>query len=332
MLDRHYEITPRTIILGLITIAAVWVMIQIRVVLLAVFIALIFGLALDPLVVKLKKIRVPRPIGVFLVFLFFLAILLGLLAYGFTPMVDQIGKFIVNLPQFLTPILNSLGPLPFAAELQQQLVSQATILSANILTIAGAVVANILFLVVVLFLTFYFLLDWENLKGRLAGMLNSRAQVRVRRIVESMEKHLGGWLRGQLILMVVIGVLSYLGLFALGVEYALPLAVIAGLLEVIPTIGPIFSAVPAILVGFGTSFGLGVWILLLYIVIQQLENSLIVPNVMGRATGFSPLMTLLIVFAGAQLFGIGGAVLSIPAALLLNILVKDLLDWNHSRK
>jgi len=331
-MDRHYEITPRTIILGLIAVAAAWVLVQIRVVLLAIFVASIFGLALDPLVIKLKKLRVPRPIGVFLVFLSFLAILLGLLTYGFTPMVNQIGKFIVNLPQFLAPILNSLGPLPFAAELQQQLVSQATILSANILTIAGAVVSNVLFLVVILFLTFYFLLDWENLKARLTGMLNSRAQVRVRRIVESMEKYLGGWMRGQLLLMVVVGVLVYLGLFALGVEYALPLAVIAGLFEVIPTIGPVLSAVPAILVGFGTSFGLGVWILLLYVIVQQLENSLIVPNVMGRAVGFSPLTTLLIVFAGAQLFGIGGAVLSIPVALVLNILIKDLLDWNHSRR
>lgn len=332
MLDRHYEVTPRTIILGLVIVAAAWVLIQIRVVLLSIFIALIFGLALDPLVIKLKRIHVPRPIGVFLVFLSFLAVLLGLLTYGFTPMVNQIGKFIVNLPQFLGPIFNSLGPLPFAAELQQQLVSQATLLSANILTIAGAFVTNILFLIVVLFLTFYFLLDWENLKSRLSGMLNHRAQARVQRMIGSMEKNLGGWLRGQLLLMIVVGVLVYLGLFALGVEYALPLAVIAGLFEVIPTIGPVLSAVPAILVGFGTSFGLGVWILVLYVIVQQLENSLIVPNVMGRAVGFSPLMTLLIVFAGAQLFGIGGAVLSIPVTILINILVKDLLDWNHVRR
>uniref|UniRef100_A0A831Z0B3 AI-2E family transporter n=1 Tax=candidate division WWE3 bacterium TaxID=2053526 RepID=A0A831Z0B3_UNCKA len=331
-MDKHYEITPRTIILGLAVLALVWVLIQIKLVVVAIFIALILGLALDPLVVKLKEIRLPRPVGVFLVFFFFLAVLLGLLAYGFTPMVNQIGKFIVNLPQFLGPVLNSLGPIPFVNELQQQLVSQATLLSANILTIAGSVVSNILFLIMVLFLTFYFLLDWENLKIRLVEMLNSRAQVRVRRIVESMEKHLGGWLRGQLILMVVVGVLVYLGLFALGVEYALPLAVIAGLFEVIPTIGPILSAVPALLVGFGTSFGLGAWILVLYIVVQQLENSLIVPNVMGRAVGFSPLTTLLIVFAGAQVFGIGGAILSIPIAILLLILGKDLLDWNNSRR
>jgi predicted PurR-regulated permease PerM len=147
-----------------------------------------------------------------------------------------------------------------------------------------------------------------------------------------MEKQLGGWLRGQLLLMVVVGVMVYLGLLALGVEYALPLAVIAGLLEVVPTIGPVLSSIPALLVGFGTSFWLGVWILGLYLIVQQLENSLIVPNVMGRAIGFSPLITLVIIFAGAQLFGIGGAVLSIPSAILLSIIARDILDWNHSRR
>jgi predicted PurR-regulated permease PerM len=329
---KHYEITPRTIIFGIALLAITWVLIQIKLVVIAVFVALILSLALDPLVMKLKKLRLPRPIGVFLVFFLFLALLLGLAAYGFTPLIEQTGKFIVNLPNFLGPFLEKIGPIPFASELQQQLVTQATLLSANILAIAGSIVSNALFGITILFLTFYVLLDWENLKGRFAAMLNSRAQVRFQRIVESMENHLGGWLRGQLLLMVVIGVMSYLGLVALGVEYALPLAVIAGLLEVVPTIGPVLSAIPALLVGFGTSFWLGVWILGLYVVVQQLENSLVVPNIMGRAIGFSPLITLIIIFAGAQLFGIAGVVLSIPAAIFLNIIARDILDWNHSRR
>ena len=331
-MNRHYEITPRTIIIGIALLAAIWILIQIRLVVISVFIALILGLALDPMVTRLKRLHLPRPVGVFLVFFLFLAAVLGLTAYGFTPLVNETGKFIVNLPQFLRPVLDSLGPIPFASELQQQLASQATLLSANILTIAGSIVSNIIFLLTVLFLTFYFLLDWENLKNRLVKMLDHRSRTRFQGIIESMEKNLGGWLRGQLLLMVVVGVLVYLGLFALGVEYALPLAVIAGLFEVIPTIGPVLSAVPALLVGFATSFGLGIWVLVLYVVVQQLENSLIVPNVMGRAVGFSPLTTLLIVFAGAQLFGIGGAVLSIPVAILLNIFAHELLSWNHSRR
>ncbi len=306
-------------------------MIQVKMVVAAIFIALTICLALDPFVARLKRWRVPRPVGVFLVFFLFLLAIGSLLAYGFTPLVSQTGKFIVNLPQFLGPLLTRLGPLPFAVELQQQLVSQATLLSANVLAIAGAIVSNILFLITVLFLTFYLLLDWENLKSRFAEMLNPRSRIRVQRILEAMEHQLGGWLRGELVLMVVVGVMVYLGLFALGVDYVLPLAVIAGILEIVPIIGPILSAVPALLVGFGTSFWLGVWIAVLYIIVQQLENNLIVPNVMGKATGFSPLLTLLVLFVGGQLFGIGGAILALPAALFLSILAKDLLVWNNSK-
>lgn len=329
-MDKRYEVTPRTIIFGLAILAGVWVLIQIKLVVVAVFIALILNLALNPLVMKLQR-RIPRPVAVFLVFFLFLFILGGLLVYGFTPMVNQTGKFIINLPQFLGPILDRLGPLPFAEELQQQLVAQATLLSANILTIAGTIVSNIFFLLTVLFLTFYLLLDWENLLNRFVGMLNVRAKERVRRLAETMERQLGGWLRGQLILMILVGTLSYLGLLALGVEYAVPLAVIAGLLEIVPVLGPILSAIPALLVGFGTSLWLGVWVAVLYVIVQQLENSLIVPNVMGRAIGFSPLLTLLILFAGGQLFGIGGAVLAIPASILLSIVARDVLVWNHNR-
>lgn len=331
-MEKHYEITPRTVLFTLIVLIGLWALIQIRLVVVALFVALILSLALDPLVEKLKGWRLPRPLGVFLVFFVFLAVVGGLSAYGFTPLVTQTGKFIVNLPEFLSPILDRLGPTPLAAELQQQLVVQATLLSANILAIAGAVVSNVFSLLMILILTFYFLLDWENLRKRFIKALHKDSRGRMQKIINSIEKRLGGWLRGQLILMILVGVLVYLGLFALGVEYALPLAVIAGLFEVVPVIGPIVSGIPALVVGFGTSFWLGVWILVLYVIVQQLENSVIVPHVMGRTAGLSPLTTLVILFVGGSLFGIGGVVLAIPATIMLSILARDLLDWDHIKK
>ncbi|GMR19392.1 MAG: AI-2E family transporter [Patescibacteria group bacterium] len=331
-MDKHYEVTPRTILFTLAVLLGIWVLFQIRLVVVALFIALILSLALDPLVKKLKGWRIPRPLGVFLVFFVFLAAGIGLLAYGFTPLINQTGKFLINLPKFLEPVLERLGPMPFAKGLQEQLVSQATILSANILTIAGAIVSNILILLTLLVFIFYFLLDWENIKERFIGMMDRRAQVRTQRIIDLMEQQLGGWLRAQVLLMIIVGVLSYLGLSALGVEYALPLAVIAGLFEVIPTIGPIIAAIPALLVGFGTSVWLGVWILVLYIIIQQLENNLIVPRIMGRAVGLSPLTALIILFVGGVLYGVVGLLLAIPVTIVSLILVKDLMDWGSVRR
>lgn len=333
-MERHYEITPKTIIFTFALILVAWLLYQVRLVVVALFIALILSLALDPLVFRLKSWKIPRPVSVFLVFFVFLGAVGGLLTYGFTPLVNQTGRFLINLPQFLGPILDRLGPLPFAQNLQEQLVSQATLLSANILTVAGTLVSNAVFLLALLVFVFYFMLDWENLKNRFISFLNNQARSRAQKIIISLETQLGGWLRAQVILMLLVGVLTYLGLFALGVEYALPLAVIAGLFEVIPTIGPIMAGIPALVVGFGTSPWLGVWILALYLVVQQLENNIIVPNIMGRAVGFSPLVTLVVLFIGAQLFGFGGLLLAIPATILITIILRDALSFsiNHQTK
>ncbi|KKW05757.1 MAG: hypothetical protein UY40_C0009G0010 [candidate division CPR1 bacterium GW2011_GWC1_49_13] len=334
-MERHYEIAPKTIVFSFALILGVWILYQIRLVVVALFIALILSLALDPLVSRLKSWKIPRPVSVFLVFFVFLVAVGGLLTYGFTPLVNQTGRFLINLPQFLGPILDKLGPLPFAQGLQEQLVSQATLLSANILTVAGAIVSNAVFLLALLVFVFYFMLDWENLRNRFVSFLNNQARARAQKIITLLETQLGGWLRAQVILMLLVGVLTYLGLFALGVEYALPLAVIAGLFEIIPTIGPIVAGIPALVVGFGTSSWLGVWILALYLVVQQLENNIIVPNIMSRVVGFSPLGTLVILFIGAQLFGIGGLLLAIPATILISIILRDALSFSlnhHSKK
>ena len=160
------------------------------------------------------------------------------------------------------------------------------------------------------------------------GLLSRRAQGRAEGLIREVEYRLGGWLRGQITLMFLVGLLTYLGLLALGVEYALPLALIAGLLEVIPVIGPIIAAIPALVVGFGMAPWMGIWVLVLYLVVQQFENSLLVPNVMGRAVGFSPLATLVFLFIGGQLFGLGGVILAIPVALFLSIFAKDFLSWS----
>ena len=136
-------------------------------------------------------------------------------------------------------------------------------------------------------------------------------------------------MRGQLILMLIIGIVSYIGLIFLGVEFAVPLAFLAGLLEVIPTIGPTLSAVPAVIIASGTSPVLALATAALYFVIQQLENQLIVPRVMSKAVGLSPLVVIFALMVGFKIAGIAGAVLSVPAVLLVEILYRDLYLKHH---
>jgi len=196
--------------------------------------------------------------------------------------------------------------------------------SSDLLNSTVALASNSLFIITILVFGFYLLLDWENVKTWFIGFFSRPAQKRVVAIIEQMEHRLGGWVRGELALMTIVGVLIFFGLTVLKVEYALPLALIAAVLEIVPMIGPILSMIPAAIVGFSTSLWLGLAVLVLYAVVQQVENNFIVPNVMGKAVGFSPLATLIILFIGTELYGVGGLILAIPTTLFLTIVIKDI--------
>jgi len=123
--------------------------------------------------------------------------------------------------------------------------------------------------------------------------------------------------------MLFVGILSYVGLLFLGIDYAVPLAFLAGILEIVPNIGPTLSAVPAILVALGSSPILALAVGALYFAIQQIENNFLVPKVMSKAVGLSPLVVIIALLVGLKLAGIAGAILAIPTVLLLEIIASD---------
>jgi len=125
--------------------------------------------------------------------------------------------------------------------------------------------------------------------------------------------------------MTCIGVLTYVGLLLLHVDFALPLAIIAGLLEIVPMIGPWLSAIPAVLVGLSISPIMALYVIILFVVVQQIESNLFVPMVMKRSVGLSPLITILALLIGGRLGGIGGALLAVPSVLVLQVILTSLL-------
>jgi predicted PurR-regulated permease PerM len=133
-------------------------------------------------------------------------------------------------------------------------------------------------------------------------------------------------MRGQLALSFIIGGAAYLGLSILSVPYALPLAILAGIMEVVPVIGPIVSAIPAILIAYLISPFLALMVALIYFVIQQLENHLIVPQVMNKAVGLNPLVVILAIAIGGRLLGISGALLAVPITVVIQIITEDILN------
>lgn len=130
----------------------------------------------------------------------------------------------------------------------------------------------------------------------------------------------------------MVGLLSYAGLLLLHVKFALVLALLAGVTELIPVIGPFIGAVPAILVAASDHAMLGLWVALLYVVIQQLENHLLVPRIMAEGTGLNPIAVIIAILVAAKLAGIVGVLLAVPAAIIVKVVVDEWLEQRSARQ
>jgi predicted PurR-regulated permease PerM len=190
--------------------------------------------------------------------------------------------------------------------------------------------SNLFNLFSIFFFTLYFLLGINQLDYFSRKFLGTKQAEFIIGTLRQVEQQLGLWMRAELILMLIIGALSYIGLSLLGVKYALPLAVIAGILEIFPIIGPVVSAVPAFIVGATASWVLGLATIALYIVIQQLENNIIVPMVMKKTVGIPPLAVLISLIIGQELAGFPGIVLSVPFVAGITIILKEIIKYREA--
>jgi len=148
---------------------------------------------------------------------------------------------------------------------------------------------------------------------------------RIEKIIAALEYRLGGWARGQIILMVIVGVATYVGLTVIGVPFAVPLALLAGILEIIPNIGPTLAVIPSVIVGFSVTPLTGMAAAALGILIQQAENYALVPKVMQKSAGMSPIITLLSLVIGLKVAGVMGALLSVPVVITSQVLLEELV-------
>lgn len=288
-------------------------------VIILLFIAIIFMSALSPLVDTLRKqLRAPKPVAIGLVYIVVIGVIATLITLVIKPLIDQTASLALSLPTIIHRFSPSFG---FDQNFIQQ---EITDFSRNALTFTLAIFNNFLSIVSILVLTFYLLLERNKLDKLIAQFFIGKEE-RIHRVTEKIEDKLGSWMRGQVVLSIIIGVLCYLVLTFLNVPYALPLAVLAGLLEVLPVIGPIISAIPAILLAYLQSPVIALVVGVSYLVIQQLESHLIVPQVMKKAVGLNPLVVILAVAIGGRLLGIAGALLAVPITVVIQIITEDVM-------
>lgn len=318
-MPRRIDISAKTVIFIAAFGILLWILFHILDIILLFFVAFILMSALSPLVARLRKVGVPRILAVLLVFFLTLAMIVGLITAGLSPILSQTNNFMQKLGETLNSILqiNAIDHTVVQQEMSR--------FSAQFVSFTVDLFKNLISWVSVIVVTVYMLLDQEKLEDYATSFFGNKKGA-VRKLLTMIEDKLGAWLRGQVVLSLAVGVMVYIGLLLLGVEFALPLAIIAGLLEVVPVMGPIISAIPAILIGLTVSPLFATLIGLLYLGIQQMESHVIVPQLMKRAVGLNPLLVILAVTVGGRLLGIGGALLAVPIVVVILLVVTEGLN------
>jgi predicted PurR-regulated permease PerM len=319
---KKVEISHKTVVFTALFLLGLWFLYFIKDIILQLFISLIIMASFNPIVTKLTKFRIPRVLSVILVYLFFFVVL-SFAVYAIAPaLVVQTASFISNLPRYL----DNLGvPAVLREKVLSEFLVQIGGLPNQIAKASISVFSNALGVFTVLIFAFYLLLSRDKFDDVLATFTGEDKKRQISEIIDKMEEKLGGWARGELILMSIIAIFMFIGLTLLAIPFALPLAILAGIFEIIPIIGPTVSAIPSVIIGFGISPITGIAVASLAFLIQQVENYVFVPKIMQKSVGVNPLITLLSLTVGFRLSGILGGLIAIPVVITIEVLLKEYL-------
>jgi predicted PurR-regulated permease PerM len=343
-----WRVTSRAILFTLAVLVGLWLLAQISAVIVRVVLAVILAAGMKPLVDRLTARELRRqgrwtpPRGMVVLVVYVVTILLVMVAGGliFQVVVVEVTNLVNGVPVYGPRVVdwanNVIDLVPGGRDLLAGvdvagqvggLVSRLFGVFAQAISVFQYVLglaSGLLDVLMILLLALYLTTDGPRIARYLLAFLPPDRHEQAARATARIYERLGGWVSGQLILCVTIGVMAWIGLTVIGVPYAVVLALIAGLMEAVPNIGPIISAVPAILVAALYSPVQALMVLVLYVVIQQLENYVIVPRVMSRAVELHPLAVLLALMVGGELMGVLGAVLAVPVTAAISVIVDEI--------
>ena len=313
-----------------------WLLYRFYQVVFILFIAIVMGTVIRPVVTWLHRRGLPRIAGVILVYLLLLALLIGFVLLLFPLIVEQgttiaaavpgyyqsLREWMVNYPNQLIVRLSEFLPatLPGLEPIQQ--TGQQMLASAGQALGYVASAAKVIFMAIaILLLAFHWTLDGPRTIQSLLLLVPKGQRESISELISAMETKVGFYIAGQGVLCLVIGIMALVAYLLIGLPNALVLALVAGVLEAVPMIGPLLGAIPAALIALSIAPSKLVWVIVATLVIQQLENSLLVPRVMRKAVGVNPFVSLLAIFAFSSLFGIAGALMAIPMAAIIQLLL-----------
>ena len=337
-----YDWTFRRVVWATLVLVSVilgfWLLYRFNQVIFILFISIVIGTVIRPIVAWLHQRGLPRMAGIILVYLLLFILLAGFLLLLSPLIVEQGRTIIAAMPGYYQTLREWMGNSPnqlmvrlgeFLPFTPPSLTLGTTQQSGeDVMASAGQMLGYItlaaqLFFtaIVTLMLAFYWTLDGTRTIQSFLMLAPQDRRENIRELISAMETRVGYYIVGQGILCLVIGIMALVAYLLIGLPNAFVLALVAGALEAVPMIGPLLGAVPAALVALSIGPDKLVWVIVATVVIQQLENNLLVPRVMSKAVGVNPFVTLVALFAFSSFFGIAGALMAIPMAAIIQLVL-----------
>lgn len=336
--------TFRRVMLATIILVCVglgfWLLYRFYLVIFILFVAIILGTVIRPIVDWLNRRGLPKPAGVLLVYVLVLALFIGFLVLLFPLIFDQGATIIKMVPDYYQDLRSWIGISPnhlitsLHSILPEVIPGFEMIIQTNPEQLASAEQALVyvatasklvFYAIVILLLAFYWTLDGPRTIQSLILMLPKTHRENISALIKAMESKIGYFIAGQGALCLVIGVLALISYLIIGLPNALVLALVAGALEAVPMVGPTLGAIPAGMIALSISPSKLIWVIVATVIIQLLENNLLVPRIMSKAVGVNPFVSLLAIFAFSTLFGIAGALMAIPIAAIIQLLLDQFI-------
>ena len=332
--------TTRQVILGTLVVLLVVIgfllIYRFRLMAVIVFSGIVVSMAIAPAVDWLHKHSLSRSLSVITIYLTLLTVLIASVILLVPPIVDQLAATVPKLTAYYQDMRSALAVSPLLAlrQIAYQLPAQLTLNPpattvqaagsldsiSQVFNATGSILNGLFTLTAVLLIGFYWTLESTGEIRTLFQLLPPDKRPAAREIFREIETRVGGYIRGQGIMVITIGVADFLIFSVIGLPAALSVAVLAGLFEVVPVLGPTLGAIPAVLVAFSYDSSKVIWVIAAGAVVQFLENNLLAPRVMHKTVGVNPIVTLLAIVAAGALFGFAGLLLAIPMAAIIQII------------
>ncbi len=300
--------------------------------------AIVIAAALDAPITWLQKKRIPRVVGALGIFATLL-VLAAALIYAVVPIaISEFTNLIANATSIQGRADSSLGFIKIS-QVTNVIVERFNILANSLITgnvsllaVASFLFGGIFLAVAVFVLSFYLTVGQDGVEKFILATVPPAYEDYALDLYFRVRHKIGKWLKAQVLLSVIVSISVFIGLWLLDVDYALLLALLAGMFEIIPFVGPVFSGGVAILISLSNSLTVALYTLALFVIIQQVESHVLVPSVMRFTTNLNPAVVIIALMLGGGVFGFAGLILAVPAAVLLQEVVEDWTSSKHKRR